>query len=460
MKKRNIILTSDYYKSTHHKQYPKDTKIVYSYGESRGGKFPATLFFGLQAFIHEYMEGVIVEQWMIEEADKFLKRGFGFDYFNREGWQRIIDVHGGKLPIKIRAVQEGTIVPTNNVLFTIENTDEELPWLTNFIETSLLRGIWYPTTVATLSYNIKKSINDFCIKTGCEISPFHLNDFGARGVSSGESAGLGGMAHLINFLGTDTIEGILAAQKYYNADVCGYSVMASEHSTTTIYGKEYELQAYQHFLDNCPDEATLSVVIDSYDTENAVKNLLGGALKDKILARKGKVVFRPDSGDPVEISLSIVQWLWDIFGGTINEKGYKILDPHVGIIYGDSMNYENISKVLENFANHQFAASNIVFGSGGALIQSVNRDTQKFAIKCSAAKRGDNWIHVFKDPITDHGKRSKKGRLALVRYDNNEYTTVPEELARDEDNLLIPIFENGVLLKKYTFDEVRNTAKL
>jgi nicotinamide phosphoribosyltransferase len=457
----NFILSTDYYKHTHHLQYPKNTKKVFSYVESRGGKFDSTLVFGLQMFLKKYLEGVVVEQWMIEEADEFLKKGFGFNYFNRKGWQRIVDIHGGKIPVKISSVDEGSVIPVKNAILTIENTDEELPWITNFVETMLLRAIWYPTTVATLSYNIKKLINEYCVATGCELSPFHLNDFGARGVSSKESAEIAGCAHLVNFLGTDTIEGVIAAKRYYNADVCGYSVMASEHSTTTIYGKENEDKAYETFINNCPTSAILSLVIDSYDTENAVSNILGTQLKEKILNRTGKLVCRPDSGDPVEMSLKVVSILWDKFGGTVNDKGFKLLNPKVGCIYGDGININTIKDILDNLKEHGFAASNIVFGCGGGLLQAVDRDTMKFALKCSAANVNGEWIDVYKEPKTDSGKNSKRGRLKLVKVKGN-YTTINNKnsmfsLLKDELNV---IFEDGNILKTITFDQIRNNAKL
>lgn len=451
-------LRSDYYKHTHWLQIPKKTTSIYSYAESRGGQFDTTLFFGLQAFIKCYIEGVTISQSSVEKADAFLKQGFGQSYFNHKGWQHIVDAHGGKLPLRIRAIKEGTVVPTSNVLVTIENLDDEVPWLTQFVETALLRGIWYPTTVATLSYHIKRIYTDFCRETGADFTPFYMNDFGARGVSSAESAEIGGMAHLVNSLGTDTIEGVLAADHYYKAGVCGYSVMASEHSTTTIYGKDHEIDAFRHFLTTCPNDAILSIVIDSYDTENAVKNLLGYKLKDLIKARTGKTVFRPDSGDPVEMSLKVVSLLWDAFGGTTNDKGFKVLNPKVGVIYGDGINYDSIIRILQNLKDHGFAASNVIFGSGGALLQASTRDTQKFAVKCCAAKVDGQWVNVFKDPVTDTGKRSKMGRLALVRYEGKDYTTVPENLALEQDNLLEVVFENGTLVREQTFEEIRKIA--
>ena len=452
----NFILYSDAYKHSHWRQYPKGTTHIYSYFESRGGKFDSTVFYGLQILLKKYFEGVVIEQWMIEEADEFCKKMFGFDYFNRKGWQRIVDVHGGRLPIRIKAVPEGTAVPLHNVLMSVENTDPEIPFITNFVETALVQ-VWYAITVCTNSYNIKKVIGEYAKKAGEQVSPFHLNDFGFRGVSSRESAGIGGSAHLVNFMGTDTLEGIKYAMDYYGADVCGYSVMAAEHSTVTAYTKEGELNAYTSFLENFPDEALLSIVCDSYDTMNAVDNLFGKVLKDKILARKGKLVVRPDSGYPPQISVDVLRSLWNSFGGTVNDQGYKVLDPHVGVIYGDGIDIESIDRILFNVVDlNGFAPSNIVFGCGSALLQQVNRDTQQFAFKCSAAQINGKWVDIWKDPVTDAGKASKRGRQILLKEDAG-YRTSNNPWESPQDVMQV-VFENGIIRKEYTFDEVRKNA--
>ncbi len=456
--KDNIILRTDAYKQTHWLQYPKGTTKIYSYLESRGGKFDNTVFFGLQILLKKYFEGVVVEQWMIDEAEAFCKDVFGTDkFFNRDGWQRIVDIHGGKLPIVIKAVPEGTIVPVSNVLMTVENTDPQLPFLTNFVET-LLMQLWYPITVSTLSYHIKLLIEKYAVRMGTHVTPFHLNDFGFRGVSSVESAGIGGAAHLVHFLGTDTLEGIQYAKKYYDAKVGGFSVMASEHSTTTVYGRENEAKAYETFIDNCPN-GILSLVSDSYDIYNACDNIFGKELKDKILKRGGKLVVRPDSGDPSQISIQVLQSLWNSFGGTVNEKGYKILNPKVGVIYGDGINYESINSILFRMELAGFSTDNLVFGMGGALLQQVNRDTQKFAFKCSAAEINGKWVDVYKDPITDNGKRSKRGKLELIKdYDTGNYETVnvkDVEKKYGKSECLNTVFENGKIIQEYSFEEVR-----
>lgn len=454
--KDNLILAADAYKIPHWLLVPKKTTNIYSYLESRGGKFPATIFFGLQIYLKKYLEGRIIQKWMIDEAEEFCKMMFGQDYFNRKGWEKIVYQHDGVLPIRIKAVPEGTLVPTGNVLMTVENTDAELPWLTNYVETLLFEAMWYGTTVATNSFYTRKLIDHFAKMCGEKVGPFHLNDFGFRGVSSKESAGIGGAAHLVNFLGTDTLEGIRYAMKYYNADVCGYSVMASEHSVTTLYQKEHELSAYTRFLEVCPDDALLSIVLDSYDYQKAVVDYICGSLFLKIKNRKGKVVLRPDSGYPPAISKWTLQTLWEYYGGTTNERGYKVLDPHVGIIYGDGIDYEMIDEILQTITSAGFAPSNIVFGEGGGLLQKVDRDQQRMAFKASWGRVDGQDVEVFKETKTDVSKASKRGKLKLVKDVNQTFKTVKlHEIGDDE---LRTVFVDGKLMNTSTFAEVRERA--
>ncbi len=454
----NWIIKTDAYKMRHFKLYPKDTKIISSYLESRGGRFNETLFFGLQIFIKEYIEGVKIEQWMIDDAEEFAEQVFlTKGCFNREGWQRIVDVHGGRLPICIKAVPEGMVISTRNVLATIENTDEQLPWLVGHIET-LLMQIWYPISVATLSYQIKQLIGRYCEQTGATLSPFHLNDFGYRGVSSCESAGRGGAAHLVNFLGTDTLEGIVYAQEYYNAGNCGHSVAATEHSTTTIFGKENEIEAYKHFIAEIPS-GILSVVSDSYDIYHTVDVIFGQLLAKQIMARDGKFVVRPDSGDPPTMCVRMLKTLHNRFPGPTNKMGYKNLHPKIGIIYGDGINYESIDDICRAIMAAGFSLDNVVFGMGGALLQQVNRDTHKFAFKCSFAIVGSEEREVFKQPVTDPGKDSKRGRLKLIRIEGahgSVYATVPEN--HPGQDIMQVVFLNGELLIDQTFRDIRAMA--
>lgn len=453
----NVILMTDAYKETHWNQYPKNTQVIYSYLESRGGKFPNTLFFGLQAYLKKYLVGEVLTSDMIEEAKDFCGKVFGTDkYFNIDGWNSLLDTWDGIIPLRIKAIPEGTIVPIHNALITVENMDYNYSWLTNFFESLLLQGVWYSTTVATLSWQIKQLIKKYANLTGGECGMFHLNDFGFRGVSSKESAGMGGMAHLINFLGTDNLEGIKYAMDYYNADVCGYSVSATEHSTTTIYGQENEGNALGHFIDSYPT-GILSLVIDSYDSQNTVDNIIGNFLKDKILKRDGRVVVRPDSGHPPTMAVQCLESLSKNFGYTVNKAGYKVLNPKVGVIYGDGINYESIEEILiaVKAANFAIDPNNLVFGMGGALLQQINRDTQKFAFKCSSAKVDGVWRDVFKQPKTDSGKNSMRGRFKVIEKEGVLITVGEDVVGEDK---LCTVFENGELTKEFSFDEIKNNS--
>jgi nicotinamide phosphoribosyltransferase len=462
----NFILKSDAYKQSHHMQYPNGTKHIYSYYESRGGEFDETLFFGLQYILKRHFVGAVVTQEMVDEAENFCKGLFGNDvYFNRKGWDRIVNVHGGKLPIEIKAIPEGTVIGKKNILMSVINTDPEVPFITNFVET-ILTEIWYPISVATTSYQIKKVIQKWAAVTGGTQNPFHLNDFGFRGSSSFESAGIGGLSHLVNFLGTDTLAAIQFGMKYYGAkEVCGHSVFATEHSTTTIYGRENEHEAFRKFLKMVPDNAIASLVSDSYNIWAAV-DFFGTEMKQEIMARKGRLVVRPDSGNPITVSLGVVQKLWEYFGefGTINAQGFKTLPPQIGVIYGDGINIESIDKILALLAENKFTVDNIVFGSGGALLQKVDRDTHKFAFKCCAANIDDNWVDVYKDPITDSGKASKKGRLKLVAdhtWQDKKIGPTFKTVRIEEPGIdyLKTVFLNGELVNETTLNDVRGRAK-
>ena len=298
---KNLILNSDSYKYSQWVQYPEGTEYVYSYIESRGGKYDKLVFFGLQAFIREYMSTPITRE-MIEQAAIIMQQHG--EPFNKEGWEYILNVHGGVLPVEIKSVDEGSVMYLKNVLVSIVNTDPKCYWLTSFLETALLRAIWYPTTVASNSYHSKEIIMHFLEKNGDpSLIDFKLHDFGARGVSSLESATLGGMAHLINFMGTDTVSGILGAMEYYDASVCGFSIPAMEHSTVTSWGRENEVESYRNMLKHYGKPgALLACVSDSYDIFEACKKW-GTELKDEVIASGAVVVIRPDSGDPVQIKI-------------------------------------------------------------------------------------------------------------------------------------------------------------
>lgn len=455
-KEINVVELTDSYKVSHYRQYPHGTTRVFSFFESRGGTFPTTTFFGLQYYLKRYLQASVIGMHDVNEAAEDFAAHFGdATLFNRAGFERIVTVHDGVLPILIRAVPEGLTVPTGNVLMTIENTDPQLPWVTNYVET-LLSMLWYPTTIATQSRAMRELVSRYLHETGDpSLIAFKVHDFGFRGSTSVESAGIGGAAHLISFMGTDTLQATRVARKYYNEPMAGFSIPAAEHSTITSWGQKRERDAYKNMLEQFPS-GLVAVVSDSYDIYHAVKELWGTELKGDVLERDGTVVVRPDSGNPPDVVSRVLTLLGESFGYTVNNKGYRVLHPNVRIIQGDGIDYTMIGVILERMKRERWSADNIAFGSGGGLLQKVNRDTQKFAIKCSSVDINGRSQDVIKDPVTDPGKRSKAGRLALVK-DGSSFKTVREEVARERglENLLVPVFRNGVILSEYTFAQVR-----
>ncbi len=453
----NLLLKTDSYKVSHWKQYPKGTTHVFSFFESRGGRFPTTTFFGLQYFLKRYLAGQVVTEANIEEAKEIFAKHLGPELFNEDGWRHILRQHGGRLPVIIKAVPEGTTVPVSNVLMTIENTDPKVPWLTNYLET-LLSEIWYPTTVCTQSRAMKAVIRKALEKTGDpNLIDFKLHDFGFRGSTSPESAGIGGTAHLVNFKGTDTMEALLFARNYYGEDMAGFSIPAAEHSTITSWGREHEADAYANMLEAFP-KGLVAVVSDSYNIYEACREIWGKELWQKVMERDGTLIIRPDSGHPPTVVVEVLNILGEAFGFKENEKGFKVLHPNVRVIQGDGIDYIMLEEILNAMTKAGWSADNIAFGSGGGLLQKVDRDTQKFAFKCSAVCINGLWQDVMKDPVTDHGKKSKAGRLKLTERDGNLVTIREEEWPKQ--NLLVPVFANGELLLDQSFADIRTRAEM
>jgi nicotinamide phosphoribosyltransferase len=456
---RNLILQTDSYKFTHWKQYPPGTQFVYSYLESRGGMFAQTLFFGLQYYLKKYLSGPVVNESDIAEAQAFVDEHLGPGLFNAAGWTHIVTRHGGRLPVIIKAVEEGSIVDVHNVLMTIENTDPQCWWLPNYLETLLLK-VWYPITVATLSRAIRDVFLAALERSGDPaLIDFKLHDFGYRGVSSEETAGIGAAAHLVNFKGTDTVAGIRVLREYYDStQMEGFSIPAAEHSTITAWGREHEAQAYDNMLTQF-SRGLVAVVSDSYNVYDAVEKLWGEALKDKVLHREGTLVVRPDSGNPREVVLKVLSLLGEKFGYETNRKGYRVLNPKVRVIQGDGVNYWTIQDTLTAINRAGWSADNITFGMGGALLQQLNRDTQQFAFKCSNVTVNGQDRDVFKDPVEGHSKASKRGRLAL-HCENGKWRTV--RASRDVADLadrLRSVFRDGELLINQSVAEVRDRAQ-
>jgi nicotinamide phosphoribosyltransferase len=461
--KTNIIFRTDSYKWGHWRQYMPDVRHVYSYLESRNGaRFNNTVFFGLQYLLKEYLAGQVVTQQAIDEAERLSGAHLGEGRFNRAGWQHILDKHQGRLPVEIHAVAEGTPVPVSNVQMTVENTDPQVPWLTNYLE-SILYKVWAPSVVATLSMEIKIMLSWYLEKTAdsLDMLPFMLHDFGYRGAASEEAAMVNGAAHLISFLGTDTIPALLFPKRYYGStsESDGYSVLATEHSIMTSRGEEGEQDVIKYLLGSTPD-GILSIVIDSYDYRRFIQ-YMGETLRlevDRFLQRcpGNKIVFRPDSGDPVSTSLEVVGLVEKYFGSKLNSKGYRQLNPQTGVLWGDGIQYEGIRNILFNLRNNGYSAANMIFGMGGGLHTSCTRDTQNNAFKCSAQYYGGEYHNIQKKPL-DPTKISKTGRFSLVKDPNGKLRTTCKSF-RQED-LLIPVFRNGEILREYTWNEIKNNTK-
>jgi nicotinamide phosphoribosyltransferase len=455
--KSNIILATDSYKPSHYRQYPPGTEGIFSFFESCGGRFEESLFFGLQYIVSRHLAGAVVTEEAIEEACEVFAVHYGDpSLFNEVGWRYILREHGGRLPVRLRAVPEGLRVPVSNVLMTLENTDPNVAWLVNYLETILVQ-LWYPVTVATQSSAMRAIIRRYLEETGdVSLIDFKLHDFGYRGSTSDESAAIGGAAHLVNFLGTDTLVAIRLLREYYDEPMAGFSIPAAEHSTITSWGKENEVEAYRNMLRSFP-KGLVAVVSDSYDIYRACRELWGSALRDEVLSRDGTLVIRPDSGEPRKVVVDVLGILGERFGFSVNDKGYKALDPHVRLIQGDGITFDSLGGILEALREAGWSADNIAFGSGGGLLQKVDRDMMKFAFKASAICRGGVWSDVMKDPVTDPGKQSKAGRLALVRR-NGTFATVREENAGVNENLLETVFENGEVRRRQSLADIRARA--
>jgi len=432
----------------------------FSYFEARtGGKFSESTFYGLQILLAG-LEGPIITKQDIDRLEIRVNLHMGPGTFQREMWDIIINEHAGHLPIQINAIPEGTTVPIGNMLFSVINTDPRCAALVGYLETFLSR-VWYPTTVCTISRNAKQLFINFLELTsdcGSDILPFMLHDFGSRGVSSQSSAAIGGSAHLVNFKGTDTFVAVDLIDQNYSESMAGFSVVATEHSVMTAGGRKGEFTIIERLIEENSD-GILSLVLDSYDIENALQYIIT-ELKEQVLARNGKLVIRPDSGDAVQVVLLIYNMLADGFGTTLNSKGFKVLNPKVGVIYGDGITPVTIDIIFQTLMENGFETS-LVCGMGGGLLQKLDRDTQKCAYKCSAIQTQDGiWHDVFKDPKGGN-KKSKAGRLKLI-LNEGEYKTVridDQKYIEYQDQMKL-VFRNGVCYNVQTFQEIRDRSEI
>lgn len=528
----NIMVMTDSYKHTHHLLLPSDLEYIYSYLECRGGEMPYSVFFSLQYYLKKYLAGVRVTPRKIQAAQKMNIEHFGFDCFNADMWWHIYHEHGGKLPIEIKAVPEGTKMTLKNILMSIVNTDKKCAALTNNIETLIMK-LWAPITVSSYSSIIKDVVKKYALETSDNpewVTDFLVHCFGYRGTSSEESARLLGAGHLINSKGTDTLGAITMLQRYYNCtEMPAYSVIATEHMVVCSYGpgEENERRSYETIIDRCPTHI-LSMVSDTNNIYNVCRKILP-SLKAKILSRfnpdgtPAKLVVRPDSGKPSivlfgyklypneisglankpgylnELHIDMNLWnedcavkyngkyyeckfdingpylgkeisydevigvfgiLMEEFGYTVNSKGYKVLNPHIGVLQGDGINYNTVVELLERMKECKIDTTCLVFGSGGGLLQKHDRDELKMAIKAVWAKYSDGrTADLLKNPFTDPGKKSKSGLQKLI-FDSTAHMHRTVKLNdpewADHKDLLIPVFRNGEILVDYTFEEVRN----
>ena len=459
---------------------PEHTKMVYDYFEARKGSlYPKVNYFGPQICYMEHLEGCVVTKENVEEALDMSGHHFGTtDGFAYDKWMRIATEFDGKLPIEICSVREGTAVDVSNVMQTIVNTHDDYAFLPGHLETILTTYTWLGSAVFTRSRAIKNIIRKYLRKTSDlpisvqeNILGFMLHDFGMRSAAGWEAGVIAGMAHLANFKGTDTTSAWRGAKAFYNANPknIGFSVKATEHSIATALGEAMEEIGYLLRILMLFPRGIRSLVGDSYNIERFV-NVYIRKYRDLIIRQHKedttgltRLVVRPDSprfeGDtPAKQVLWIMDTLWDIFGGTKNTLGYKMLHPAVGCIYGDGLNETEIDEIYKVLVENGYDVSSVVCGMGGGLLQKINRDTCRFAYKSSAQKRGDEWFDVLKNPL-DKTKTSKRGRFALIK-EGGEFQTIPLEYLGNRKNLLVPTFRNGEIIERITFDEVRENAEL
>lgn len=465
----NLILDVDSYKLCHQAMYKRlGCTGAFSYIEPRS-LAEKVLFFGLQIWLKR-LKPITME--MIDEAEAFFEQHIinGKEIFPRKDWEKVVNVYGGHVPLRIRALPEGTVIDSRNALVTIESTDPELAWMVAYFETSMLRAVWYPTTVASRSMTVRNILKKYISETSdlgiAEAIAFMFHDFGARGVSSIISAGIGGSAHIATgAMGTDTITGALFANTYYNKGaMSAFSVFATEHSIMTMRGKDGELKTVNDIIDEFGRFGAgtlISIVSDGYDIFKLAKQFASGDLRQKILDKGIKLVVRPDSGDAVTVILELLKIFEEGYGVTINTKGYKVLNV-VRILQGDGLSKpEDFERICMAVKAAGFSIENMVFGQGGGLLQQVNRDTYKFAEKTCAAEVDGEWVDVFKDPITDQGKRSKAGRLTVVQSKVGEYMTIRiEDLTEDHTEVMQDVWYNGQLLVDHALAEVQARANV
>lgn len=477
--KISLICRMDSYKFSHPYAYPEDIGIqgMTSYGEARIDHSEVIIPFGMQLLMKRYLTQRIFMR-DVDKAEQFAIAHFGRPLFKRAAWEKVVKEYGGFLPLIIRSVPEGTPIRGGQPIYTVTCLDEDLFWMSAGFETMIQRGIWYPTTITTQDYDIMGDLKRWYEMTGADMGllPFALHDFGGRGVTCAEQAEIGGAAHLVNFMGSDTIEGILAANFYYKEVMAGFSVYATEHSIECSFGggREDALRYIRQQLKNAKELGVpiVSIVLDGYDVYREAE-LCCTVLHDEIINCGAKIVFRPDSGDMMEVVPRLLALQEAAFGYDMTPQGFKKIRT-VGIIQGDGVDHGAIRSLLGKVIySLRYSADCVIFGSGGALLQKCNRDTLKFAQKaCSilveapaTGLRQDGplpklvWKGISKNPITDSGKKSKEGVLTLVRSKMTGELSVARldlgELDAEFEDIMQLVYNCGDLYNETTLAEVR-----
>ena len=504
------LLLTDFYKISHVEQYPPGTEQVYSTWIPRATHIPGTnkvVAFGIQAFVKHYLVDYFNEHFfnqsvnkVVGDYERVVRYTLGIENPKTDHIRRLWEI--GYLPIEIKAVPEGTLVPLRVPMLTIENTDPEFFWLTNALETLFSCEVWQASTSATIALEYRKVFDFYCDLTGGDptTTAFQGHDFSMRGMENVDAAASSGAGHLLSFTGTDTIPAILWAEKFYNADIetelVGTSIPATEHSVMMVDGADNELETYRRILKDVYPKGFVSIVSDTWDLWEVMTRILP-ELHDDIMSRDGRFVVRPDSGDPVDIICGTKVWadpsekgrfawddwdrsqdspstkgvyelLWDEFGGTVNEKGYKVLDPHVGCIYGDAITMDRQREILRRLAAKGFCTQSLVLGIGSFTYQYQTRDTFGFALKSTWVRVNGVERNILKDPKTDTKgtKKSLTGRVVVVKDEETEAITAidgltfAEESAYDQWNLLEPVFVDGVLKRDEDFEAIRTRLAL
>ncbi|MDE2150006.1 MAG: nicotinate phosphoribosyltransferase [Gammaproteobacteria bacterium] len=458
----NLLLDTDSYKLTHWRQYPPGTEHVSAYIESRGGAPHEIVFFGLQAFLLDALCQP-VQPWQIEETEALARAHLGRDdCFNRAGWEHILQRHGGRLPVSIEALPEGSVVGHRVPVLQVVNTDPACAWLTCYLETALLRAVWYPSTVASLSFACKRVLRRYLEETADSTAALdlQLHDFGARGATCEPAAAIGGAAHLLNFRGTDTLPALRLAQRCYGEPLAGVSIPAAEHSTITAWTRDGEVAAYRNLIRQFGGPGrTLAFVVDSYDLWHAIDHLLGEQLKREIEACGGRVAIRPDSGRPTAVVPEVVERLMRHFGHRVNGKGFRVLPDYLRVIQGDGVTPESLPQILAALKARGLSTENCTFGMGGGLLQRLDRDTLQWAMKASWLQIDGRPCDIAKTPVTDPGKASRAGRWA-VTGEPGAYRAAAATQLGPQRNFLRPVFRNGRLLIRENFDLLRQRLRL